>query len=261
MLSGVLVRTALALALFGIVWAGGSGASAQAQPETLREAMVGSAAEDGRERRHAPAAARYESQSGADFVFDRSRRTALLKFSKGTEIWALTPTPGPRGDIIYKNDLGQPVVRTTRLGGLTLFTREHPEGMPAAPVGPAQPFRPPVLTPQALVQQLTKASGRASRAAQRLIPFEAGVQGREVTPGSSFLVADAASVAADAITRLSATAPGRGAVSRVKKVRILYGPRPTARIREGMLEIIITPAHGMAGRPSSGLVIRTLASR
>lgn len=259
MLSGVTIRAALVLALVGIVLGRSDFASAQAR--TLREAMVGSAAADGRARTSIPPAAHYVSESGDRFIFDRSGRTALLQFDSGLEIWALRPTPGPRGDVIYKNDLDQPVVRTTPLGGLTIFTLENPEGMPAAATAPARPFRPPALTPSQVLGILTKSSERASRAARRVIPFEAGVRGQEVTPQSAYLVADAAGITAEAISRLALTPRGRAAITRVGKVKILYGPRPTARLREGVLEIVITPGLKMAGRPSSGVIMRTVGAR
>lgn len=260
MLSGVTIRTALLIALVGIVLGRSDAALAQGQARTLREAMVGSAASDGRARL-APVVAHYVSGSGDRFIFDRSGRTALLQFDRGLEIWVLRPTPGPRGDIIYKNDLDQPVVRITRLGGFTLFTTENPEGVPAAVVGSAKPFRPPVLTPAQVLQILTRSSERASRAARRVIPFEAGVRGQEVTPNTAYLVADAAGITAEGIARLSLSARGRAALTRVAKVKILYGPRPTARLREGVLEIIIAPRLGMSGRPSSGVIMRTVGAR
>jgi len=260
MLSGVSVRTASALALAVFVWAQGASALAQAMPESLRQRFTGSSAEDGRDKNNPPVA-RYVSGSGATFVLDRSGRHALLQFQGSVEIWVLKPSPGPRGDLIYKNDLGQPVLRSTRLGGMTLFTREHPEGMPAALVGETAKFRPPTLSPQAVLQSMTKASARAGRAAQRLIPFEAGKGRTAVTPATSFLVADAANVAAEAISRLAMTPTGRNALKRVKKVMILYGERPGARVVDGIVEVIIAPQHGMAGRPSSGLIMRAIAAR
>jgi hypothetical protein len=262
MLSRVSVRAALLVALAAIVWARGDFASAQAQPpRSLREAMVGSVAEDGRNRDQAPPVARYRSETGASFVFDRSGRTPLLQFDQGLEIWALHPTPGPRGDIIYKNDLEQAVVRTTRLGGLTLFTQEHPEGMPAALVGEARAFRPPAYSPAQVLQLLAHASSRASRSARHVVPFEAGVRGQEVTAQTAYLVADAAGITAEALYRLSLTPRGRVALTRVLKVKILYGPRATARLKDGVLEVIISPRYGMAGRPSSGVIMRTISAR
>jgi hypothetical protein len=262
MLSWVSVRTALVYALVAIVLARSDFASAQAQPpRTLREAMVGTVAEDGRDRERAPITARYVSEKGASFVFDRSGPTPLLQFDRGLEIWALHAAPGPRGDLIYKNDLGQPVLRISRLGGLTLFTQENPDGMPAALVAAARPFRVPGLTPSQVLQILAHSSERASRAARRVVTFEAGVRGQEVTASTAYLVADAAGIAAEAIYRLSLTPRGRVALTRVTGVKVLYGPRPTARLREGVLEVIVTPRMGMAGRPSSGVIMRTIAAR
>jgi hypothetical protein len=223
--------------------------------------MVGSAAEDGRTQTRAPVVGRYLSEKGASFVFDRTGSTALLQFDRGLEIWALHPTQGPRGDIIYKNDLGQPVLRITRLGGLTLFTQENPDGMPAALVSQARPFHPPALTPAQVLQILAQSSQRASRSARRVITFEAGVRGQEVTAQSAYLVADAAGIAAEAFYRLSLIPRGRVALTRVTNVKILYGPRPAARMRESVLEVVVTPRLGMSGRPSSGVIMRTIAAR
>ena len=72
----------------------------------------------------APAVARYRVEDGgSSFVLDTaSARSAFLKFEGSGEVWALHATPGPRGDVIYKNDMDEPVVRATHLGGVTLFT-------------------------------------------------------------------------------------------------------------------------------------------
>ena len=68
------------------------------------------------------------------FVFDMSvQGRPLIKFDDSGEVWALTPTAGPRGDTIYKNDMGEPMLRSTRLGGLTVFTQDRPMGLAACP--------------------------------------------------------------------------------------------------------------------------------
>ena len=60
------------------------------------------------------------------------------------EVWALSRSRGPRGDIIYKNDISEPMLRATKLGGMTVFTPKHPDGAAAALVGSAMPVK---LTP------------------------------------------------------------------------------------------------------------------
>lgn len=219
--------------------------------------MVGRSAQDGREHQHPPAVARYAAANGATFVLDLSNRGALLKFERSNEIWALTPSPGPRGDIIYKNDLGQPVLRRTRVGGLTLFTPDNEMGAPVSMLGQAQALRPLQLTPQALLTHLARASGRASRASKRLIPFEAP----NVNSTSALITADAAAVAADAIERLAASANGRAAAAQIRKVRIVPGRRADVSVQSGVLEVVVVPGGDLTGRPSSARITRVVAQR
>ncbi|WP_269714362.1 DUF4908 domain-containing protein [Caulobacter sp. NIBR2454] len=222
-----------------------AGASpALAQTGSLRDALYNSRNE--MRRAPAPPAARYVSETGVRFVFDRSQERPLLRFEGQSEVWALEPHPAPRGDIIYKNDLGQPVLRATKLGGLTVFTQQRPAGAAAAVAGEVAPIKLPVLSPSAVLQRLAAASAKASRAAQRLISFEA-----DVTADSSALTADAAALAADAVTRLVRRPGGKQAVSKIDKVVIDKGRKPSAHLKKGVVRITVTPDLGLAGRPSS----------
>ena len=67
-----------------------------------------------------PVIGRYEIDEGGAFVLDRSTPRPLLKFENKEEIWVLQGAPGPRGDMIYRNDLGEPMIRATRIGGMTV---------------------------------------------------------------------------------------------------------------------------------------------
>ena len=63
----------------------------------------------------APPVARYQLDIGESFVLDRvDRDQALIRFEGGSEIWALKGVPGAHGDMIFKNDVGEPVLRATR---------------------------------------------------------------------------------------------------------------------------------------------------
>ncbi|MCC7267382.1 MAG: DUF4908 domain-containing protein [Caulobacteraceae bacterium] len=200
-----------------------------------------------------PPVARYMTETGEGFILDRTNGQPLLKFDSSMEVMALQAHPGPRGDVIYKNDLGSPVLRATRLGGLTVFTHDRPGGSAAALVGSTSPLRIQTISPNALFQRLYQASAKASKAAKRLIPFEA-----DATPGSSSLVADAAGIAAEAIVRLSNRADGRRALARLNKVTVVQGRKPAATVQKGVARITIAPADGWAGRPSSERIILAL---
>ena len=242
--------------LFALALAVGTAGPALAAPDSLlREGLFGERpVAPGRNA--SPPIARYVSQEGDVFVLDRSQNRPLLKFQDSPEVWALRPQPAPRGDIIYKNDLGEPVLRATRLGGLTLFTEDRPQGTAAALAGGGPALRLPALGPQALLERLAQASARATRAARRLIPFEA-----DASPESSALVADAALVTSEAVIRLARRPGGLALIGRFTKVRLVEGHKPGAAVQQGVMRITITPAAGLAGRPSSDKIMAAAGGR
>lgn len=249
--AAVLSNGVLMAALIVMGAAFGGHASAQ----TLREGLFGQRPSDGR-RMSPPPVARYVSEEGERFTLDRSTPRPLLKFDASPEVFALQAQPAPRGDVIYKNDMGAPMLRATRLGGLTVFTEDRPGGSAAALDGDSQPIRLPVIGPQVLLERLAQASAKASRAARRLIPFEA-----DATPASAPLVADAAMIVAEAVTRMSHRSDGRTLVSKIGKVVLVEGKKPAAALDRGVLRITVVPAEGLGGRPSSDRIIAVAAKR
>jgi hypothetical protein len=248
------VRAAIAALACGLAAALAMGQAVQARPLTLGDALFG---QDGQRGglRAAPLVARYADEDGdASFVLDRSTPVALLRFDDSPEIWVLTPQPAAHGDLIYKNDMGEPMLRATRLGGMTLFTVAHPGGAAAALVGEAAAIRPTViLTPNALLQRLAQASAHASRAAQRLVVFDAP----DVNPQTASLVADAATITAEAIEAMARDPKGRAALAKVTRVVLAPGRKAQAVLEKGVLKVVIAPQAGaglreeVACRPSS----------
>jgi hypothetical protein len=225
--------------------------AAQAGPESLRDALFGHRpSTDGRQL-PGPPIGRYVSEDGDVFILDLSQSLPLLKFDNSQEVWVLRSQPGPRGDTIYKNDLGEPVLRATRLGGLTIFTDDHPGGEAAAVAGVGAPLQLSPLGPQALAERLLQASARASRAVRRLIPFEA-----EATPASSALIADAAMVTSEAFVRMTKRADVHRLLDKILKVRLIAGRKPQTQLDQGVLEVTVAPIQGLAGRPSSERIVQ-----
>ena len=203
-----------------------------------------------------PPVARYVSETGVRFTFDRSQGLPLVKFDRSPEVWVLRPQPAPRGDILYLNDLGEPILRASRTGGLTVFTTDRPQGLPAALAGGGQTLRMTALGPQQLLERLAMASTRATRAARRLIPFEA-----DASPASSALTADAAMVAAEAIIRMTRLSDGRLVLGGIERVRLVEGRQARADVRQGVIEITVAPGQGMSGRPSSDRILAAAGIR
>ncbi len=221
--------------------------------QTLRDALFGGHPDDGRTL-NAPVIARFASDDGDSFVLDRSQQLPLLRFDDNREIWVLAPSRAARGDMIYKNDAGRPVLRATQTGGLTLFTLSRPAGAAVALEGRAPPVRVIIgpMTPNALLQRLAQASARASRAAQKLITFDA----EDVTPESSYLYADTAAVAADAVVQLSRRSDSRDLMAKLGRVRLIEGRRVDVRQQGPDLRITIVIDDGLAGRPSSERIVK-----
>ncbi len=72
------------------------------------------------------------AETGDAFILDRAAPQPLMKFENSSEMLGAVAPAEPRGDTIYKNELGEPVLRASKLGGMTLFTRERPGGDAAA---------------------------------------------------------------------------------------------------------------------------------
>jgi hypothetical protein len=257
MLVSVRPRCALTLALAALLCAASVGPALADQPVSLREALTGKRARDGRADVHAPSVARYRSESGNQFVLDRSGDVALLRYERSDEVWALRPTPAPGGDIIYRNDIGQPVIRATRLGGLILFTPDRPAGAPAALLGEGAPSKPPKLGPTELFAVLARSSARASRAAQRTIAFVAP----DMHSGAEYVVASASGVAADTLVRMGALREGQPYLARVKTVRFRLGKKMDVRFHDGIVDVTINPSEGIAGRPSSSRIAKAIVGQ
>jgi hypothetical protein len=242
-------------AVFIVLSLGAGVAEAQGM-KSLRDKMFGAPSAEGRSG-GVPKIAHYISEEGESFVFDSSRSTPLLRFDGEGEVWALTPTPGTKGDIIYKNDLGEPVLKATRWGGMVLYSDDRPMGDPAAVAGKAEAFRPAVMTPVLLWQSLAKASRRASQAVERLIPFDA--QG--ATPESAALYADAFDVTSSAIVRVAQTSRGGRKLPNIREVHFVEGRPPSVRVEKGILVMKLDSSRGAwGGRVSSKRVVNVLTA-
>jgi hypothetical protein len=229
---------------------------AVAAPATLlREAFP---AAQLRDRPGLPLTGRYQMDDGESFVLDRSTSKPLMKFDDDLEIWALQPAPGPRGDTIYRNDLGEPMLRATRIGGMTVFTQKRPEGSAAALDGGAPPLRLSPMSPQALFRIFYQASLRASRAAGRQIEF---VTLQDADPASSSYLADAAQVASEALADVAALPGGKAALSHIGRVAFAQGGKGGVAAQKGVITITIAISEGIFGRPSSHRIERVALGR
>lgn len=202
-----------------------------------------------------PAVGRYVAESGERFVLDRSGRFPLLRFERRDETWVLRPTPAPRGDVIYRNDAGQQILRVTPSGGMTVFTPSAPGGSPASFAGAGTSLAPPSLGPAQLFNLMARRSAMLSQAVGRLVEINVNT-----SSASEAVTVEALIIATDAVLRMARSPTSRGALARLRGLTIVEGSRASATFRNGELRIVVAPAQGVAGRPSSARVIRAFSS-
>lgn len=221
-----------------------------------------------------PRLARFRADTGDTFVLEvTGRGPAFLKYDDSGEVWSLSPTTGSRGDTIYKNDVGEAMLRTTRIGGLTVFTQDQPSGVAAALEGGAADLHDMISGPIAILRVLVQASARASQIAGHRVDFEAGCTARskarnacpaeaDMMPGSEGVFADAANLAAQAFIRVDRIGrAGHDALTHYDRVAFFNGHPPSVSVVGDEVRIVVTPELGFAGRPSSRRISQVLFGR
>lgn len=202
-----------------------------------------------------PPVGRYVAESGDGFVLDRSGRFPLLRFDRRDETWVLRPTPAPRGDVIYRNDAGDQLLRVTPNGGITVYTQRAPSGSPASFSGTGTSLAPPALGPAQLFTLMARRSAMLSQTIGRLIEINVNTGA-----SSESVTVEALIIATDTVLRIARSPTARGALARLRSITIVEGSRTSATFAGGELRIIVVPGQGVAGRPSSARIIRAFAS-
>lgn len=198
-----------------------------------------------------PQTGRYVAESGEAFILDRSGQRPLLRFDQRDETWVLRPTAAPRGDVIYRNDAGDQLLRVTPGGGMTVYTPRVPGGSPASFSGPGQSLTPPTLGPTQLFQLMARRSAMLSQTMGRLIEINVDTDGQ-----AEGLAVEALILSTDAVLRIARSPTARTSLDRLRSITIVEGPRASVTYARGELRIVVAPVQGVAGRPSSARVIQ-----
>jgi len=239
--------------------------SAQAQVmRSLREAMFGKHTDDGRDNTHAPVVAHFVSARGEGFVLDETQASApLLRFDGDDEVFQLTAKPGANGDVIFRNDVGEPVLKATRLGGMILFSGVHADvGDPAAVTGQASAFTPDHLNPAVLWLHMAKSALRVTQACDHRIDFNADKDNLDKGISDETIInlfAESVSVTTDALIQVAAQAERRHSLDKLHEVHLIEGRPPGARIENGVLIVKLDPSRGTwGGHPSSRRIMNVV---
>lgn len=187
---------------------------------------------------------RFDAQGIGKFTLDRTHaQYAFLKFDNSDEVWVLSDISGPRGDIFLRNDITQVVLRFASVGGATLY-KNDPNGVPAQIIGKAESVIP-----------LEK---RFSGSIQKALEIAANnFENRGLDLGIEVSGSLPAALVCDALNNLNiALAQSKvlkiaASKGKLGKIRISRAPQTFVLLRNGIMEIGLTPGISYGGRPSS----------
>jgi Domain of unknown function (DUF4908) len=185
----------------------------------------------------------------------------LLRFRGAPEVFVLYADHGSLGGRILKYDSGETAVNVAGWGGMTLYTDQSPQGLPAVRTGDALTPQPPAVSMQ---EMQTAANDEAERLAyiRRLnVQFAADWNGLGENPFARAFAFDTMENTARGIERFSGGGEHRDAFAkRVSQVMVVQGSRPTLGLNGRTLVVTFNPGMGFAGRASSRAIARALGN-
>jgi hypothetical protein len=187
-------------------------------------------------------ATQYATPDGAvRFTFDRSGgRVALVRFEGDPEVHMLRPRAAAGGGEIYRTEDGAVALRVTPHGGVIVYTRTNRAGAAASEEARVAPLTPEAIAFAEMQTRIRALQARAGRAIGQQVTFQAPAQ---MSAPQAGVVLDAAERAAEGLR----DAP----ITNVRRVVIVFGPRPAAQLQGDTLVVQVAPQYGYAGRPSS----------
>ena len=169
-----------------------------------------------------------------------------------TEIYLLTATRGPRGDVIYKSAEGETLLRIASYGGATVYWPGDGRGAAASKsFGEERALSLPPASFETARRRAASATGIISALTGAPIVFDPGVE-EPSDRGNATVLADAVIVTAKGLKSVADDPTGaRIIASRIRNVRFRVAEAPSINLFENTLTIYYQPNMDIAGRPSS----------
>ncbi len=183
------------------------------------------------------------------FILDqRPQGPLLFRYVRSREVFVLQRVPGPRGDMMLKNDLGAVMVRMSRVGGPVLFPERSSNGIPAWRAGPALPLGPQTVH----LEDLRPALANIASDLVTILDHDVTISARGADESSAWLYLDTALNARSAINRIMRNPDRKGRIlPELNEIRLVASQKQNVLLQDAKLEIHMVISEGFAGRPSS----------
>jgi hypothetical protein len=185
----------------------------------------------------------------------------LLRFAQGAETFVLTMEHASLGAKVLKYDTGATALRVSVWGGMTLYTRDAPQGVPATYQGVAPPLTAPALSAGELQTAFGDEASHLIYVQNIMLKFSTDpsvLAADAETRGRAFAALTDAAMGIERFVAASATARQLLA-HRVSSVKLAEGGKPTIAISGQTLLISFVPGEGREGHESSLAIEQELA--
>jgi hypothetical protein len=192
------------------------------------------------------------------FVIDHFRDQVRLRFLDDDEVFYLSSEPAPMGGRVLKYDTGATALQVTGWGGLTLYTMQARNGLPAEYNDAVQSVDPPAVGANDVKAFAAKLAQDISASEDFAIGFAADWDNLARVDQLRALGCDAMRNVTYALKQLGKS--GRRSIisDRIHIIRVIQGTKPAVTMQKGILSVTIAPQMGPSARPSSLAIVQTL---
>jgi len=200
----------------------------------------------------------YQAGDNLRFSLDRYQNGFLLRFAGQPEVFVLYANFGSLGGRVLQYDNGSIALQVAGWGGMTVYTDDHPDGLPTSRVGDSTPPSLPQISMQQMQNAADDETAHLSYVRGLHIGFLADPNAVSDN-GVRALAFDAMENAARGIDRFTTNSNGRNIFSqRVASVRLQLNDRTFIKITDRVLTVTFNPHTGYAGRASSRAIATAL---
>ena len=177
----------------------------------------------------------------------------LLRFSDNPEVFVLTMERSSLGAKVLKYDTGATALRVSLWGGITLYTHDAPQGLPATLQGDAPQPLPLAISANELTTAFSDESSHLVYVQNVALKFSADPAVLAADPETRGRAFDAMITAATGIERFVAAQPPARQIlgKRINSVKVAEGGKPTVAISGPTLIVSFVPGEGHEGHESS----------
>jgi len=184
----------------------------------------------------------------------------LLRLGNSPEIFVLYQDRASLGGRVLKYDSGETALRVAGWGGMTLYTRFAPQGLPAERTGDTAPLQPLPVSIGDLQAAAIDESQHLFYTRRLNIAFTGDWNALAQDANARIYALDALENAAGAVERFAMLQSARELLQRrVDDVSLRIFSRPSVALNGKTLTVTFDPTRGYVGRASSRAIVRGLA--